>query len=96
MPGGYAEFKQSPKALTTADQIAPGAIGLNHLSPDLFLEVQSIRQHSHTGTKSRKINIKDLTGFFGINGFYMYSSDSTKRYKVTIDSATGTFVLTES
>ncbi len=91
----YASFKSSPKELTTSENIGPGQIQLEHLSPGLFSEIRSIALHAHTGTKSRKIDIKDLGGSFGTTGFYMYSSDGTKRYHVTIDSATGAFVLTE-
>lgn len=92
---GYSEFKSSSKEKTTSDTIGKGQIQLQHLSPELFLEMRLIRQHNHSGAKSRKINIRDLTGDFGIDGFYMWSSDGTKRYKVTINSSTGAFVLTE-
>lgn len=91
---GYATFKGSPKAVITGDQIGPGQISLSHLDPGLFSAIQSISLHSHTGAKSRRVNLKDLEGAFGIAGFYMYSSDGTKRYNVTINSGTKTFVLT--
>jgi len=92
---GYAEFKSSPKAPITSEQIGRGQVKLEHLAPDLYTEIRKIALHSHTGGGSRKVNIRNLEGSFGIGGFYMYSSDGTKRYKVTIDSATGAFVLTE-
>lgn len=92
---GYSTFKESPKAMTTSDQIGKGQIRLEHLDPGLFSEIRNVSLHTHTGSKSRRINVKDLEGAFGIGGFYMYSSDGTKRYKVTINSATGAFVLTE-
>lgn len=92
---GYADFKSSPKALITRDQIGRGQVGLEQLDPALFGEIRNISLHSHSGSKSRRINIRDLEGSFGINGFYMYSSDGTKKYKVTINSGTGAFVLTE-
>lgn len=88
---GYSEFKSSPKSLTTGDQIGSGQIELRHLAPSLFLEIRNIVLHSHTGTKSRKVNIKDLEGSFGTGGFYMYDTAGT-RYHVTISG--GAFVLT--
>ena len=91
MPETYASFKSSPKSLTTSGQIGSGQIDLSHLSPELFLEVRSIRLHNHSGTKSRKIKLQDLTGEFGIDGFYMYDVSGT-RYHVTISG--GAFVLT--
>ncbi len=81
--------------MVTSDQIGRGQIKLEHLDPGLFAEIKNMSSHGHTGTRSRKINLRDLEGSFGIYGFYMYSSDSTKRYHVTIDSGTGAFVLTE-
>jgi hypothetical protein len=92
---GYAEFKSSPKSLITSEQIGRGQVKLEHLDPALYSEIRNIALHSHTGTKSRKLELKDLTGFFGTAGFYAYSSDGTKKYHVTINSATGAFVLTE-
>lgn len=93
---GYATFKSAPKSLTTSDDIGAGQIKLEHLDPALFAELRNIALHSHSGVGSRKIDLINTTGSFGINGFYMYSSDGTKRYKVTINSATGAFVLTEA
>lgn len=95
MATGYATFKGSPKAVITGDQIGAGQITLAHLDPGLFSAIQGITLHSHTGAKSRRVNLKDVEGAFGINGFYIYSSDGTKRYKVTVNSGTGLFVLTE-
>ena len=92
---GYSTHKSAGKAPTTGDQIGNGEIQTKHLSPELFLELQRTATHSHTGVKSRKVQLRDLEGSFGVNGFYMYSSDGTKRYKVTIDSGTGAFALAE-
>ena len=88
----YSTFKGSPKNVTTGDQIGPGQISLSHLDPGLFSAIQNISLHSHTGAKSRRINLKDLEGSFGIQGFYMYSTTGV-RYHVTIDAG-GAFVLT--
>lgn len=92
---GYAIFSGSGKELTKSEQIGAGQIELRHLSPALFAEIRQIQLHNHTGVKSRRINLKNLTGAFGVRGFYMYSSDGTKRYQITINSSTGAFVLTE-
>lgn len=92
---GYATFKSSPKAVTTSDQIGPGQVSLVHLDPALFAEIRNIALHNHKGARSRRINLRDLEGDFGIAGFFMYSSDGTKRYQVTINSVTNAFVLTQ-
>lgn len=92
---GYSEFKSAPKSLTTSDQIGSGQIELRHLSPGLFQEIKKIGIHNHKGSGSRRVNMRDLEGDFGTGGFYMYSSDGTKRYRVTINSATDAFVITQ-
>ncbi len=92
---GYSTFKSSPKNVTQSSDIGPGQIDLSHLAPGLFAEIRKISTHSHKGAGSRQVNISDLFGAFLSQGFYMYSSDATKRYHVTIDSGTDAFVLTE-
>lgn len=92
---GYASFKGSPKELVGEDDIAPGSIGLHHLAKELFAAIQKIGLHSHTGAQSRKVRLSDVEGAFGSSGFLIYSSDGTKRYRATVDSGTGAFVLTE-
>jgi hypothetical protein len=93
MSGNYIDF--SPKAMTVGGQIASGSVELRHLSAELFSEIQSVKLHSHTGTRSRRVNLQDLIGYFKTEGFIMYSSDGTKKYQVTIDSSTDDFVLTD-
>lgn len=93
MSGNYVDF--SPKPLTVGSSIGNGEIELRHLAPELFSEIQNIRLHGHTGTKSRKIKLQDTIGYFGIDGFIAYSSDGSKKYKVTINSSTNAFVLTD-
>ncbi len=88
---GYADFKSSSKSLTTSDQIGRGQIKLEHLDPGLYAEIRGIALHSHTGSKSRRIKLKDCEGPFGIDGFYMYDVNGN-RYHVTISG--GAFVLT--
>jgi hypothetical protein len=58
---------------------------------ELFSEIRSVGLHAHTGSKSRKINMRNLEGSFGINGFYMYDTAGT-RYHITIQA--GVFDLT--
>lgn len=93
---GYATFSTAGKELTKAESIGPGQVQLSHLSPALFAELRKINTHSHTGSQSRAVDLKHLRGAFGKRGFYMWSSDGTKRYQVTINSGTGAFVLTEA
>ena len=88
---GYAEFKGSPKSLITSDQIGRGQVKLEHLDPGLFSEIRGVALHSHTGSKSRRVKLKDLEGPFGISGFWMYDVNGN-RYHVTISG--GAFVLT--
>jgi hypothetical protein len=92
---GYSTHKGSAKEIITGDQIGNGEIKLNHLDPALFQEIRGVQLHNHSGAKSRRIRLEFTEGAFGVNGFYMYSSDGTKRYKITIDSGTNDFVLTQ-
>lgn len=92
---GYATFKESGKAITKGEDIGDGQIELRHLSPAVYSELRKLSSHTHSGVGSQRINLRDLTGSFGRNGFLIYSSDATKRYRVTVDSGTGAFVLTE-
>lgn len=91
---GYATFSGSAKALIKSSDIGDGQIELQHLDPSLFSEIRKVSLHNHSGVQSRKIDIRDLIGSFSVNGFFMYSSDGTKRYQVTIDSSLNAFVLT--
>lgn len=88
---GYSSFKSSPKSVIQSSDIGAGQIQLYHLDPGLFSEIRNVALHSHTGAKSRRVNLKDLEGSFGVSGFYMYSTEGT-RYHVTITA--GAFVLT--
>jgi len=92
---GYATFATAGKDLAKAESIGAGQIQLSHLSPALFSELRLINTHNHSGSKSKQINLSDLTGAFSSRGFYMWSSDKTKRYQITINSSTNLFVLTE-
>jgi hypothetical protein len=92
---GYATFKESGKSIVKAEDIGPGQIELRHLSPALFSELRNVDTHNHSGVKSAKLELKNMVGAFTKVGFYMYSSDGTKKYKITINSATNAFVLTQ-
>jgi hypothetical protein len=96
MSENYKKFGFTPKETIQGSGIGEGEVDFQHLSPSLFSEVRNIQLHSHTGVGSSRVRIQDLTGYFPSSGFVMYSSDGTKKYIVTIDSATGAFVLTES
>lgn len=92
---GYSTFKEAPKTVIRSEDIGSGQIELRHLAPSLFVEMRQVALHTHTGVRSRQVNLRDLTGAFTSKGFFMYSSDGTKKYQVTINSGTGAFVLTE-
>ena len=91
---GYSTFSTSPKALTKAEDIGNGQIELRHLAPSLFAEIQKVGLHSHTGTGSRRVRFDNLEGAYGKNGFIMYSTDATKRYRIQINNS-GTLTATE-
>lgn len=95
MAGSYQEFTRPGKDLTTGDQIASGAIELRHFSAALFSEFRQIQLHPHTGVKSVRVKLQDLDGYFPKSGFVMYSSDGAEKYRVTIDSGTNAFVITQ-
>lgn len=92
---GYSTFKSEPKSKTQSEDVGKGQIALEHLDTGLFGEIKKIGSHSHKGAGSRRIDIADLFGSFLARGFYIYSSDGTKKYNVTVDSGTDAFVLTE-
>jgi len=91
----YQKFAFTPKAVTSGEDVGHGEINFFHLSPPLFTAIRNVELHSHSGIGSRRINLKDLYGAFTKDGFLIYSSDGTKRYKVTVNSGTGAFVLSE-
>lgn len=92
---GYSTFKEAGKSLVKSEDIGPGQIELRHLGPGLFAEFRNINTHTHTGVKSSRIELKYLSGAFTKSGYYMYSSDGTKKYQITINSGTNAFVLTQ-
>jgi hypothetical protein len=49
----YTQFAYKPKAQTTRGDIGRGQLYLEHLSPALYLELQSIKLHLHTGVDSQ-------------------------------------------
>lgn len=49
----YTQFAYKSKAQTTRGDIGRGQLYLEHLSPALYLELQSIKLHLHTGVDSQ-------------------------------------------
>ena len=52
---GYLQRETLPKALTSNDDINKGEISLKHLHPGLFLEINFIKLHNHSGIDSRQL-----------------------------------------
>lgn len=51
----YTQFAYKPKAQTTRGDVGRGQIYIEHLSPGLFLELQNIKLHVHTGVDSQQL-----------------------------------------
>lgn len=49
----YTQFAYKSKAQTTRGDIGKGQLYLEHLSPGLYLELQSVKLHLHTGVDSQ-------------------------------------------
>lgn len=49
----YTQFAYKSKAQTTRGDIGRGQLYLEHLSPGLYLELQGIKLHLHTGVDSQ-------------------------------------------
>lgn len=86
MPGNYQEFTRPGKNLITGNQIAPGAIELQHFSPALFSEFRQIALHAHTGVKSSKVKMQDLDGSFNSNGILIRSPNGAL-WRVKVDNS---------
>ena len=95
MGDNYKKFAFVPKNLTDGGSIGGGEINFQHLDPALFAEIRNIQLHKHTGNGSTRVKFQDLDGYMPSIGFTMFSSDGTKKYQVTIDSATDSFVITQ-
>lgn len=54
MAGGsvYGNFEFSQKGYTRGQDIGKGELGLQHVNPALFLQMQLIKSHTHTGVDS--------------------------------------------
>lgn len=55
MAPGYLSRELQPKALTSENDVGKGEISLKHLRADLFLELNFIKLHNHTGIDSRQL-----------------------------------------
>ena len=51
----YLEQETKPKALTGKNEIQKGGIGLGNLDAALFLAIELIKLHTHTGVDSRQL-----------------------------------------
>lgn len=69
----YAEETRPGKKLVTGDQIANGAINLNHLSKELFAEFRQLSLHNHSGNRTRRIKMEDLEGSYNQGGIAIRS-----------------------
>lgn len=61
------QFAYKPKALVTRGDVGRAQVGVEHLNPALFLELQSIKLHQHTGVDSQPLPA-DATPFM-VRGF---------------------------
>ncbi|MCL4482635.1 MAG: hypothetical protein M1445_08490 [Bacteroidetes bacterium] len=52
---GYKTFAYNAKSPVKSEDIGPGQIGIQHLNPGLFLEIQLVKTHTHTGVDSQKL-----------------------------------------
>lgn len=52
---GYQTFGFGGKAPIKSEDIGPGQIGVQHLNPALYLELQLIKLHLHTGVDSQRL-----------------------------------------
>lgn len=52
----YLQLNTLPKALTSESDIAKGQVGLQHVNPSLFLQLQLVKLHTHAGSDSRTLS----------------------------------------
>lgn len=48
----YGSFEYAPKSYTRGSDIGKGQVGLTHLNPALFLQMQLVKSHTHSGVDS--------------------------------------------
>jgi len=48
----YGTFEYAPKSYTRGSDIGKGQVGLTHLNPALFLQMQLVKSHTHSGVDS--------------------------------------------
>lgn len=89
----YEDFLRPGKAQITGDQVAPGAISLEHLDPALFAQIRQINLHTHSGVKSVRIKQQDMDGSYTQDGFFARSPDGSV-WQIQIDNA-GTLSTTK-
>lgn len=89
----YTQFAYKSKAQTTRGDIGKGQLYLEHLSPSLFLELQSIKLHLHTGVDSQLLPAESTP--FMIRGYKLREriERATSNWSST-DSPGGSIVIT--
>jgi hypothetical protein len=48
----YGSFEYAPKSYTRGSDVGKGQLGLIHLNPALFLQMQLVKSHTHSGVDS--------------------------------------------
>ena len=51
----YGSFEFAQKGYTRGEDVGKGQIGIPHIDPPLFLELNLIKSHSHTGVDSQNL-----------------------------------------
>lgn len=54
----YGSFEFAPKGFTRGEDLGKGQIGIPHIDPPLFLELNLIKTHSHTGVDSQRLEVE--------------------------------------
>jgi hypothetical protein len=52
----YGNFEFSQKSYTRGSDIGKGEVGVGHLNPSLFLQMQLIKLHTHGGVDSQRLH----------------------------------------
>lgn len=52
----YGQFEFAQKGYTRGSDIGKGQIGIGHVNPPLFLQIQLVKLHTHGGVDSQKLH----------------------------------------
>lgn len=91
MAGGYQEFAYEGKQVTTANDLGKGQVALPHLSPAMFLEMQQIKLHKHTGIDSQVLE-PEATPFM-IRGYKLRERVERATSTWTGSGSSGTIIV---